>query len=357
MFERVEEIAKHYEEVLQSLQEEAVTRDPQLFREKMKEQAELSPIVEMYRAYRTAEKRVSDDALLLESENDEELRKMLKEELRTEKEKLDLLGEKLKILLLPEDPNDQRNVVLEVRGGVGGEEAALFAADLFRMYVRYAERRHWKVEMLECSPSEAGGYSRVSALISGEKVYSCLKFESGIHRVQRIPKTESQGRIHTSAATVAVLPEAEEVDVKIDPNDLRFDVFRASGNGGQCVNTTDSAVRLTHIPTGIVISCQDEKSQLKNRDKALKVLRSRLYDLECRKKQEKEAEERRSLVGTGDRSEKIRTYNFPQSRVTDHRINLNLYQIEEIMNGDLDPLLSALMTAEQAEKLSGSKAD
>ena len=352
---QLDDVLYRYDELQRELGSADIARDSNLLKQKLKEQGELYPIVQAYRVYKTVEKRIEEDNALLESEKDEELRSMLKEELKADHETLERLDAELKILLLPKDPNDERNVVLEIRSGVGGEEASLFALDLYRMYVKYAETEHWKVELLEYNESDAGGVSKISALISGNKVYSKLKFESGTHRVQRVPKTESQGRIHTSAATVAVMPEAEEVDVKIDPNDVKIDVFRASGNGGQCVNTTDSAVRLTHIPTGIVISCQDEKSQLKNRDKAMKVLRARLYDLECRKKQEKEAEERRSLIGSGDRSEKIRTYNFPQSRVTDHRINYSIYQINDFMNGDLEPVVHALIEAETRERLSGKE--
>ena len=288
---------------------------------------------------------------MLEEESDEEMREMLKEELNDAKKNIEELEHKLKILLLPKDPNDEKNVIVEIRAGAGGDEAALFAAEIYRMYVHYAESRRWKVETMECEEIGIGGMKSVTFMITGQGAYSVMKYESGVHRVQRVPETESGGRIHTSTITVAVMPEAEEVDVQIDEKDIRIDVMRASGNGGQCVNTTDSAVRLTHIPTGIVISCQDEKSQLKNKDKALKVLRSRLYEMELAKQHDAEAEARRSQIGTGDRSEKIRTYNFPQGRVTDHRINLTLYKLDKIMNGDIQEILDALIAADQAAKL------
>ena len=282
---------------------------------------------------------------MLESEKDEEMREMLKEELSDARKRVEELEHELKILLLPKDPNDSKNVIVEIRGGAGGDEAALFAAEIYRMYVKYAESRRWKTE------NGIGGFKEVTFMIKGEGAYSRLKYESGVHRVQRVPETESGGRIHTSTCTVAIMPEAEEIDFHLDLNECKFDVFRASGNGGQCVNTTDSAVRLTHIPTGIVISCQDEKSQLKNKDKALRVLRSRLYEMELAKQHDAEAEARRSQIGTGDRSEKIRTYNFPQGRVTDHRINLTLYKLDKIMNGDIQEIIDACIAADQAKKL------
>ncbi len=352
MFDRLEDLIRHYEEVMLSLNDPAVSSDQKRYRELMKEQAVLQPIVEAYREYQKLQDTIREDSALLQDEKDEELRQLLKDELWYAKEEIEEKEKELKLLLIPKDPNDDKNVVLEIRSGAGGEEAALFASDVYRMYQHYAEIRGWKTETIEYNETGLGGVSKVTCMINGQGAYSRLKFESGVHRVQRIPKTESGGRIHTSTITVAILPEAEDVDVKIDPNDIRFDVFRASGNGGQCVNTTDSAVRLTHYPTGIVISCQDEKSQLKNRDKAMKVLRAKLYELECRKKQEKEAAERKSQVGSGDRSEKIRTYNFPQSRVTDHRINLTVYKIESIINGELDEVIDPLIAADQAEKLS-----
>ena len=289
--------------------------------------------------------------MMLEEESDEEMRELAKEELADARKRILELEQEIKILLLPKDPNDDKNVFVEVRAGAGGDEAALFAAELYRMYARFAERNRWKTELISVNESGIGGFKEAVFMITGQGAFSKLKYESGVHRVQRVPETESGGRIHTSTATVAIMPEAEEVDVQIDMNDCKFDVFRASGNGGQCVNTTDSAVRLTHIPTGIVISCQDEKSQLKNKDKALKVLRARLYELECQKKQDAEAEARRSQIGTGDRSEKIRTYNFPQGRVTDHRIKLTLYKIDSIMDGDLYEVLDSLIAADQSAKL------
>ena len=288
----------------------------------------------------------------MEEEKDEEMREMLKEELSDAKKRVEELEKELKILLLPKDPNDSKNVIVEIRAGAGGDEAALFAAEIYRMYVKYAESRRWKTEMMSLNENGIGGFKEVTFMIQGQGAYSRLKYESGVHRVQRVPETESGGRIHTSTCTVAIMPEAEEIDFHLDMNDCKFDVFRASGNGGQCVNTTDSAVRLTHIPTGIVISCQDEKSQLKNKDKALKVLRSRLYEMELAKQHDAEAEARRSQIGTGDRSEKIRTYNFPQGRVTDHRIKLTLHRLDAVLGGDLDEILDSLIAADQAAKLS-----
>ena len=285
------------------------------------------------------------------------MRELAKEELNESKNRIEELEKEMKILLLPKDPNDEKNVIVEIRAGAGGDEAALFAAEIYRMYVHYAEGRHWKVEMISLNENGIGGFKECVFMISGQGAYSRLKYESGVHRVQRVPETESGGRIHTSTITVAIMPEAEEVDVELDMNDCKFDVFRASGNGGQCVNTTDSAVRLTHIPTGIVISCQDEKSQLKNKDKALKVLRARLYELELAKQHDAEAEARKSQVGTGDRSEKIRTYNFPQGRVTDHRIKLTLHKLDSILNGDLDEIIDSLIAADQTAKLAKMNED
>ncbi len=328
MFEQCADVCKHFEEI----------------------QAELaSP--DAYLAYKKAGSDREDALMMLEEEKDEEMRALLKEEMADAQDRIEKLEHELKLLLLPKDPNDDRNIMLEIRAGAGGEEAALFAAELYRMYVHYAETRRWKVEMISLSESGLGGFKEVVAMISGKGAYSRMKYESGVHRVQRVPETESGGRIHTSTATVAVMPEAEEVDVVIDPNDIRIDVMRASGNGGQCVNTTDSAVRLTHYPTGIVIYSQTEKSQLQNKEKAFKLLRTKLYELELEKKQSAEAAERRSQIGSGDRSEKIRTYNFPQSRVTDHRIHLTLYKIDAIMNGDLDEVLDSLIAADQAARL------
>ena len=352
MFDRLEDLVKRLEEVMSELSEPDVVNDQERFRALMKEQNELTPIVEKYKEYTEAKQTIADSLDMLETENDEEMREMLKEELSEAKEDVSRCEEQLKILLLPKDPNDEKNVIVEIRAGAGGDEAALFAAEIYRMYKNYADSRRWKTEFIDVNESGIGGFKEVSFLINGQGCYSRLKYESGVHRVQRIPATESGGRIHTSTITVAIMPEAEEVDVQIDMNDCRFDVFRASGNGGQCVNTTDSAVRLTHIPTGIVVSCQDEKSQLKNKDKALKVLRSRLYELEQAKAHDAEAELRKSQIGTGDRAEKIRTYNFPQGRVTDHRIKLTLHRLENILNGDLDEVIDSLIAADQAAKLS-----
>ena len=352
MFDKLEDLVKRLEEILNQLGEPGVANDQNLYRKLMKEQAELTPIVEKYTEYKEAKAGIEESLAILEEESDEELRELAKEELNDCKERLGGIEDELKILLLPKDPNDEKNVVVEIRAGAGGDEAALFAAELFRMYSHFAETNRWKVDMMSLNENGIGGFKEVVFMINGNGAYSKLKYESGVHRVQRIPVTESGGRIHTSTATVAIMPEAEEVDVEIDMNDCKFDVFRASGNGGQCVNTTDSAVRLTHIPTGIVISCQDEKSQLKNKDKALKVLRSRLYDLKMQEAQDAEAEARRSQVGTGDRSEKIRTYNFPQGRVTDHRIKFTSHRLQEVLNGDIQEILDNLIAADQAMKLS-----
>ncbi|HEY9574267.1 MAG TPA: peptide chain release factor 1, partial [Lachnospiraceae bacterium] len=302
--------------------------------------------------YKKAQETVEDSLSMLEEEKDDEMREMLKEELSDAKKEIERLENEIKILLLPKDPNDSKNVIVEIRGGAGGDEAALFAAEIYRMYVKYAEANRWKTEMLSLNENGIGGFKEVTFMINGNGAYSKLKYESGVHRVQRVPETESGGRIHTSTITVAIMPEAEEIDFQLDLNDCKFDVFRSSGNGGQSVNTTDSAVRLTHIPTGIVISCQDEKSQLKNKEKALKVLRSRLYDMELEKRNDAEAQARKSQVGTGDRSEKIRTYNFPQGRVTDHRIKLTLHKLDSILNGDLSEVIDSLIAADQAAKLS-----
>lgn len=352
MFDKLDDILIHYEELMLELNNPSVAEDQNRFRKLMKEQSDLAPLVEVYTSYKKAKQDVEDSVTMLEEESDEEMREMAKEELSDAKKRIEELEQQLKVLLLPRDPNDDKNIIVEIRAGAGGDEAALFASELYRMYVNYAESHRWKVEMISLNESGIGGFKEVVFMITGQGAYSKLKYESGVHRVQRVPETESGGRIHTSTATVAVMPEAEELDVQIDMNDCKFDVFRASGNGGQCVNTTDSAVRLTHLPSGIVISCQDEKSQLKNKDKALKVLRARLYELEQQKKQDAEAEERRSQIGTGDRSEKIRTYNFPQGRVTDHRIKLTLYKIDAIMNGDIQELIDSLTAADQAAKLS-----
>ena len=351
MFDKLDAIRIRFEEILRDLSEPGVTDNQKRFQKLMKDQAELSPIVEAYEAYRQAKQNEIDALTMLGEESDSEMREMAKEELSDANNMIEQMEQKLKILLLPKDPNDEKNVIVEIRAGAGGDEAALFAAELYRMYVHFADENRWKVEMISASESGIGGMKEVVFMINGQGAYSKLKYESGVHRVQRVPETESGGRIHTSTATVAIMPEAEEVDVELDMNDCKFDVFRASGNGGQCVNTTDSAVRLTHLPTGIVISCQDEKSQLKNKDKALKVLRAKLYELELEKAHDAEAEARRSQVGTGDRSEKIRTYNFPQGRVTDHRIKLTLYKLDGILNGDIQEILDNLIAADQAAKL------
>ena len=351
MFDRLEDILIHYEELMQELASPGVTDDQKRFQRLMKEQADLAPIVEAYKAYKQAKQDMEDSLSLLEEEHDEEMRELAKEELSAARKKIEELEYQLKILLLPKDPNDEKNIILEIRAGAGGDEAALFASELYRMYVNFADSQHWKVELISVNENGIGGFKEVVAMISGKGAYSKMKYESGVHRVQRVPETESGGRIHTSTATVAVMPEAEEVDVVIDDKDIRIDVMRASGNGGQCVNTTDSAVRLTHYPTGIVVYSQTEKSQLQNKAKAFALLRAKLYDIEQQKAHDAEAELRRSQIGTGDRSEKIRTYNFPQGRVTDHRIKLTLYKIDDIMNGDLDELLDSLIAADQAAKL------
>ncbi len=357
MFDKLEDTLLRFDELLSLLSEPDVANDPKRFQRLMKEQSDLAPIVEAYKEYKQCKQNIDDSLSMLQEESDEELRELAKEELNDSRERLAQLEQELKILLLPKDPNDDKNVIVEIRAGAGGDEAALFAAEIYRMYVHYAETRRWKVETMDVEEIGIGGMKYVSFMVTGQGAYSVLKYESGVHRVQRVPETESGGRIHTSTITVAIMPEAEEVDVQIDMNDCKFDVFRASGNGGQCVNTTDSAVRLTHIPTGIVISCQDEKSQLKNKDKALKVLRAKLYDLELQKAHDAEAQARRSQVGTGDRSEKIRTYNFPQGRVTDHRIKLTLYKLESIMNGDIQEIIDALIAADQAAKLANMSED
>ena len=352
MFDRLEDLLIRYEEITGQLSEPTVANNQERFRSLMKEQSDLTPLVEAYTQYKKCKQDIEDSLSMLESESDPDMREMLKDELNSAKKQVEELEVEMKILLLPKDPNDDKNVIVEIRAGAGGDEAALFAAQMYRVYVRYAERQRWKVETMNVDEIGIGGMKDVSFMINGQGAYSRLKYESGVHRVQRVPETESGGRIHTSTITVAIMPEVEEVEVELDMNDCKFDVFRASGNGGQCVNTTDSAVRLTHIPTGIVISCQDEKSQLKNKDKALRVLRSKLYELEQEKMHDAEAELRRSQVGTGDRSEKIRTYNFPQGRVTDHRIKLTLYKIDAIMDGDIQELIESLTAADQAAKLS-----
>ena len=351
MFDRLDDLLIRYEEIMSELHEPTVANNQERFRKLMKEQSDLAPIVEAYTEYKKSKQDIEDSLSMLEIESDEDMREMLKEELNDAKKRVEELEETMKILLLPKDPNDDKNVIVEIRAGAGGDEAALFAAEIYRMYVHYAESRRWKVETMEVEEIGIGGMKSVSFMISGQGAYSVMKYESGVHRVQRVPETESGGRIHTSTITVAVMPEAEEVDVQIDDKDIRIDVMRASGNGGQCVNTTDSAVRLTHYPTGIVVYSQTEKSQLQNKAKAFALLRAKLYDIEQQKAHDAEAELRKSQIGTGDRSEKIRTYNFPQGRVTDHRINLTLYKLDKIMNGDIQEIIDACIAADQAAKL------
>lgn len=352
MFDKLESIQDRFKDIENSLMDPDVVKDQDRFRKLMIEQSELTPIVEKFQEYIDAKQGIEDSLFLIDEEDDDEIREMAREELGQFKSDLEQIEEDIKILLLPKDPNDNKNVIAEIRAGAGGDEAALFGTNLYRMYVRYAERNNWKVETLNSNENGLGGFKEITFMITGNGAYSRLKYESGVHRVQRIPVTESGGRIHTSTATVAFMPEAEEVDVELDLSECKFDVFRSSGNGGQSVNTTDSAVRVTHQPTGIVVSCQDEKSQHKNRDKAIKILRSRIYELEMSKAQDAEAEERRSLIGTGDRSEKIRTYNFPQGRMTDHRIKLTSHQLDGIMDGELDEIIDPLIAADQAAKLS-----
>ena len=351
MFDKLEDLLIRLEEILSELQEPDVASDPNRFRKLMKEQSELTPIVEAYKEYKACKQNIEESLELLNEESDEDMRELAKEELNESKARVEELEHELKILLLQKDPNDDKNVVVEIRAGAGGDEAALFAAEIYRMYLHYAESKRWKVELVECEEIGIGGMKNVTFMIDGQGAYSMMKYESGVHRVQRVPETESGGRIHTSTITVAVMPEAEDVDVHIDEKDIRIDVMRASGNGGQCVNTTDSAVRLTHYPTGIVIYSQTEKSQLQNKEKAFALLRAKLYDLECQKQHDAEAEARKSQIGTGDRSEKIRTYNFPQGRVTDHRIGLTLYKLDKIMNGDIQEIIDACIAADQAKKL------
>ena len=352
MFAKLDEVEKKFEDLGARLSDPSITQNPKEYQSVAKEHASLTPLIQTYRAYKNASRQVEDNKALL-NESDEEMRAMAKEELVHWEAEKERLTQEIKVLLLPKDPNDEKNIFLEIRAGAGGDEAGLFAAELFRMYSRYAEKKRWRVEIIDSSASGIGGLKEVIAMISGENVYSDLKYESGVHRVQRVPKTETQGRVHTSTVTVAVLPEAEDVDVVIQEKDLKVDVMRASGPGGQSVNTTDSAVRITHLPTNTVVICKDEKSQHKNKAKALKVLKARLMEVE-REKQDKEiSDTRRSQVGTGDRSEKIRTYNFPQSRMTDHRIGLTLHQLDSIMEGNLDSTIQALRAHYQAEALKG----
>ena len=351
MFDKLDFILEKYEELSRKVSDPDVIARQKEWQRLMKEMSDLEPIVKEYTAYKKAKEELEEAKEILELEDDEELREMAREELKSNEAAIEQFTENLKILLLPKDPNDDKNVILEVRAGTGGDEAALFGSDLLRMYLRYAERMRWKTELIESNETEIGGVKEAVLLIKGKGAYSRLKYESGVHRVQRVPETESGGRVHTSAASIAVMPEVDDVEVNLDPNDVRIDVYRASGNGGQCVNPTDSAVRLTHIPTGLVVTCQDEKSQIKNKDKAFKVLKARLYDLMQQEQNDKIAAERKSQIGSGDRSERIRTYNFPQSRITDHRINLTMYKLDSFLDGDLDEVIDALITEDQAEKM------
>ena len=352
MFDKLEDLLIRFEEIMGELHEPTVTNNQERFRKLMKEQSDLTPIVDAYTEYKKCKQDIEDSLSMLEEEKDEEMREMIKETLNDSKKRVEELEQELKILLLPKDPNDDKNVIVEIRAGAGGDEAALFAAEIYRMYVHYAEKQRWKVELINVDEIGIGGMKEVQFTISGQGAYSKMKYESGVHRVQRVPETESGGRIHTSTISVAVMPEVDDdIDIVIEDKDIRIDVMRASGNGGQCVNTTDSAVRLTHYPSGIVVYSQTEKSQLQNKEKAFRLLRSKLYDMELERRQNEEAEARRSQIGTGDRSEKIRTYNFPQGRVTDHRIGLTLYKLDKIMNGDIEEIIDACIAADQAAKL------
>lgn len=348
MFEKVKGLCQRMDELEARLSEPGLYDDPDRAAKLLKERNELEPIVTTYRAYEQARQTIVDATEML---SDPDMKELAQEELHAAKAEEKRLEDELKILLLPKDPNDDKNIFVEIRGGAGGEESALFAADLYRMYTMYADKRGWQTEVMSASETELGGYKEIVFRVAGDKVYSRLKFESGVHRVQRVPETESQGRVHTSTTTVAVLPEAEEVDFYLDPNDLRIDTFRSSGAGGQHINKTSSAIRVTHIPTGTVVECQDERSQHKNKDKALRVLRSRLYEAEVEKQQAAIAADRKSQVGTGDRSERIRTYNFPENRVSDHRIKLTIYKLDQFLNGDMDEVLDALIAADTAEKM------
>lgn len=352
----MDELVAKFNDISAKVNDPEVIADQDVWRKLMKEHSDLTPIIEKYTDYKRIQEEIDEALIMLDDHLEEDFKELVKEELAENKDSIEELEEELRFLLIPKDPNDDKNVIVEIRGGAGGDEAALFAADLFRMYSRYAERNHWKVDTMSLNESGIGGFKEAIFMIQGQGAYSKLKYESGVHRVQRIPTTESGGRIHTSTVTVAVLPEAEDVDVEIDLNDVRVDVFRSSGNGGQSVNTTDSAVRLTHEPTGLIISCQDEKSQHKNKDKAFKVLRARLYELKQSEQQAELAAEKKSQVGTGDRSERIRTYNFPQGRVTDHRVGLTLHQLDHILDGDIEEFIQTLTTVDQTEKLQQSTA-
>ena len=352
MFDRLEDTVNRYEDITAELGNPDVVNDQNRFRKLMKEQSSLAPLIATYTEYKNCKQTIEDSLQLLDEESDEELKELAKEELNEAKKRVEELENEIKILLLPKDPNDDKDIIVEIRAGAGGDEAALFAAELFRMYTHYVESKGWKVEVVNADETGIGGMKEIEFMVKGQGAYSVLKYESGVHREQRVPETEYGGRIHTSTAPVAVMPEAEEVDIQIDEKDIRIDVMRASGNGGQCVNTTDSAVRLTHYPTGIVIYSQTEKSQIQNKEKAFALLRAKLYDLEIQKAHDAEADARRSQIGTGDRSEKIRTYNFPQGRVTDHRIGLTLYKLDKIMEGDIQEIIDACIAADQAKKLS-----
>lgn len=351
ILDRLNFIENKYEELSRKISDPSVMADQKEWQRLCKEHADLEVVVNKYKEYKKATEDLEADKQMLQEKIEKELKEMVEEEIKELTDKIQILENDLRILLLPKDPNDDKNVFIEIRGGAGGEEAALFAANLFRMYTRYAERLRWKIELMSANETDIGGFKEVVFMVKGDGAYSKLKYESGVHRVQRVPDTESSGRIHTSTATVAVLPEVEDVDVVIGPNDLRIDVFRASGHGGQCVNTTDSAVRITHLPTGLVVSCQDEKSQLKNKEKALKVLKARLFEKAEAERHAGIAEDRKSQVGTGDRSERIRTYNYPQGRVTDHRIGMTLYRLESFLDGDIDEMINGLITVDQAEKM------
>lgn len=354
MIKKLESLSLRFEEVNKIIQDPDLVKDPKRYKDIMREHSHLSTVMEAYKEYKSVLQGIEDSKILITEESDHEMKEMAREELKELEAKLPKIEENLKLLLIPPDPLEEKNIIMEIRGGTGGDESSLFAADLFRMYTKYADMKGWKYEVMDSNETEVGGFKEISFSISGKYVYGSLRYESGVHRVQRVPATESQGRVHTSAVTVAVLPEAEETEIEIRPEDLRIDVMRAGGPGGQCVNTTDSAVRLTHLPTGLVVIQQDEKSQIKNKAKALRVLRARLFDLEESKKNAERAAARKSMVGSGDRSERIRTYNFPQNRLTDHRINLTLYKLDQIMEGYLDELIDALCIYAKEEQLKNS---